>query len=127
MKNLKNKNFTPEQSDFSDSIHLTMALDYNLIAEIKNMLNSAWTISDFTYPSLTAFVSSALTYYVENKPELVAFDLSPKKRKENVTARLEPRLYDFYKTLPRGRKNLLVERILTSYLRKIKFSASAEN
>lgn len=112
MKIRKNK----LEQTWSEVKRFTVPLDANLLAQLENWLSSQWASGNWTYPSKGSFVRQALQTYREGKikPDWKALD--PKAKKKGISLTWPEELLNFYYSLPKGKRNLIIGEAVRGFL-----------
>jgi hypothetical protein len=93
---------------------ITVRYDTMLYDTLQNMIRSAHTAQDFTYPSLADFIRAALRAY---KAGMVLTELDQKGPKTETSLRVDRELWLFYKSLPGRMRAKILERVIRTFMK----------
>ena len=94
---------------------ITVRYDTLLYDTLQNMIRSAHSAQDFTYPSLADFIRAALRAY---KAGMFLTELDQNGPKTETSLRVERDLWLFYKSLPGRMRSKILERAIRTFMRQ---------
>ena len=94
---------------------VTVRYDTLLYDTLQQMIRSAHTAQDFTYPSLADFIRAALRAY---QAGMVLTELDQNGPKTETTLRVDRELWLFYKALPGRMRAKILERTIRTFMKQ---------
>jgi len=106
---------TLEKEKGRQSYSVRVRYDTILYDTLQNMIRSAHTAQDFTYPSLADFIRAALQAY---KDGMVLTELDQNGSKVETSLRVDRELWQFYKSLPDRIRPKILERVIRTFVKQ---------
>ena len=106
---------TLEKEKGRQSYSVRVRYDTILYDTLQNMIRSAHTAQDFTYPSLADFIRAALQAY---KDGMVLTELDHNGPKVETSLRVDRELWQFYKSLPDRIRPKILERVIRTFVKQ---------
>ena len=106
---------TLEKEKGRQSYSVRVRYDTILYDTLQNMIRSAHTAQDFTYPSLADFIRAALQAY---KDGMVLTELDQNGPKVETSLRVDRELWQFYKSLPDRIRPKILERVIRTFVKQ---------
>lgn len=120
MRKIKEESLDITNENSNEFVRITLTINPILLSQVTNYVKNLNEQGDFTFESFSDFVRKALLAVYEGRLILDYKNIPSKSNKKEIGVRLSPALYEYYSSLPKGKKSLVVNLAIKHFLEEQK-------